>query len=101
MAKQRYELTVDEVNRLIDASRIAVTTPVIYTPTPGQRVHEVKSWADHAYDRVMDVWRELGEKYGFRWETVSPTSESEFVILAEPSPPATGNTARILDSESL
>jgi predicted TIM-barrel fold metal-dependent hydrolase len=29
-------------------------------------------------------WQELGEKYGFKWETVEPTGNGDNYFLAEP-----------------
>jgi hypothetical protein len=83
---KEYQLTEEETRELIEASKHAAATPVIYTPMPGQKPEEVRSWADHARESVMDVWRRLGDKYGFIWDTADDSGKGPSVVLAEPKP---------------
>lgn len=78
-----FTLSEEEWGRLAELSAEAQRTPVIYTPAPGQRPEEVRSWADHARDRVMGFWRELGAKHGFKWDSAVPHDEAARQIRAE------------------
>ena len=84
MAKKEFQLSEEDTKAILDASKRARTTPVIYTPALGQRPDEVRSWADHAYESVMDCWRRLGEKHGFIWDTAEGSGKGISTILAEP-----------------
>jgi len=83
---QMFEIAEDDWGRLVELSKRARNTPVIFTPAPGQKIEEVRSWADYAYDSVEDWWRHMGEKYGFVWDTARPHDEVNRQILADPKP---------------
>jgi len=63
MERQNYRLPDDDYQRLLNAGK-----PVPYLiingmgPTPPQ-------------ERANAVWKDVGEKMGFVWDTVSPSAE--------------------------
>jgi hypothetical protein len=79
-----FEIAQEDWDRLAQLCDRARTTPVIYMPMAGQKIEEVKSWADHAYENVYDWWKHMGQKHGFIWDTARPRDESKRLIEAEP-----------------
>jgi hypothetical protein len=82
--KREFQLSEEDAKALLDASKRARSTPVIYMPMPGQKLEDVRSWADQAYESVMDCWKRMGEKYGFIWDTADDSGKGISVVLAEP-----------------
>ena len=81
--KKTFTIAEDDWNRMIELSKTARSTPVIYMPVAGTPIEKTKSWADHAYDNVNDWWKHMGEKHGFKWDTAGPGDEAKRQITAE------------------
>ena len=86
MKRKEFQIKKKDWDKLLEFSTTARTTPVVYMPLKGQAIHEVKSWADHAYESVYDAWKAVGKEYGFDGSDVIPLDESERKILAYPLP---------------
>lgn len=82
--RKEYQIKQEDWDKLINYSKIAQSTPVIFTPGSGQDVSEVRSWADYAYDDVYSAWKAMGKEYGFDGGDVKPLNEKERKILAYP-----------------
>jgi len=76
--KRIFTLSEEDWKALMDASRVARSTPVIL-------ISGRDASAD-AHRSVMVLWDELGERYGFIPSTVEPGYEPEHQIQAEPVP---------------
>ena len=88
--RKEYQLSEKDWNRLLELSKNAQTTPVIFTPAPGQSIEEVRSWADYAYDDIYSAWKAVGKEYGFDGSDIIPSNENERKILAYPLIPQGG-----------
>lgn len=72
-ARTNYEMTQADLDKLKEACK-----PVPYIVVGGI---EPRS----PYENAMAVWRELGERMGFDYETVEPTGKGERFFSAIPS----------------
>jgi len=82
--RKEYQIKQKDWDKLLKLSTTARRTPVIYTPTSGQAIHEVRSWADYAYDNIYDAWKAVGKEYGFDGSDIKFLNEEERKILAYP-----------------
>lgn len=74
---KEYELTQEDVAAIKEASK-----SVPYLVAGGTEPVS-------PYDRAMAVWRQIGERMGFDYNTVAPVrSKGERFIIAVPLPPA-------------
>lgn len=78
----KYVIEQADWDRLMELSAAAHRTPVIALSVADGIAG--RDFASLAHERVMAHWRELAKKYGFRYETVRPCSESERSVFAEP-----------------
>jgi hypothetical protein len=82
--RKEYQIKQEDWDKLLNFSKIARSTPVIFTPGSGQAIEEVRSWADYAYDDIYSAWKAVGKEYGFDGSDIVPSNESERKILAYP-----------------
>ena len=71
-ARREFEMTEDDLRILLEASK-----PVPYIVFGGV---EPRSPRENAHD----AWRALGERMGFDWETVMPSSGGQSFFSAVP-----------------
>lgn len=74
--KRIFTLSEEDWKELMDVSASARTTPVILVTG--------KDASDAYHKRLMALWDDMGEKYGFIPDTVEPGNESRREIKAEP-----------------
>jgi hypothetical protein len=62
VARKEFEMTGEELEELLDACK---PTPVMYLSGGTPMFKSPQENANY-------VWQRLGEKYGFKWDTVAP-----------------------------
>lgn len=80
MERKQFQIEAQDWEELFRLSREAVETPVI-AMSVGDGLAG-RDFASMARERVMGKWRELGKKYGFDWETVSPVDQDKGIVSA-------------------
>lgn len=70
---KRYEMTVEDLASLREACK---PTPVMFL-SGGTPMFDSQENANRK-------WKQLGEKYGFKWDSVRPSEEGDRVFFAEP-----------------
>ena len=78
MSKRDFEMTVEDLNLLLDASK---PTPVMYL-SGGRRIF------DSPQENANRAWATLGRRMGFDPMTVEPTGKGYRFFRAVPTPPA-------------
>lgn len=79
MKKKVFKMTKAELESLYAAAQ-----------TPGVFLGGPLAGYNPARERSEEIWKSLGDKYGFKWETVAPAGRDQQIFLAEPSDPESG-----------
>ena|SRR5664279_271440 len=74
--KQEFEMTQAEMDHIIDINKRRM---------PVMMIGEV-SFGNEVIEGINDYWQELGDKYGFKWNTVEGSAKGKLFFLAEPKP---------------
>jgi hypothetical protein len=74
--KQEFEMTQEEMDNIIAINKNQMPVMVIGDVVTGNEVRE----------GVNNYWMELGDKYGFKWDTVEGSAKGKLFFLAEPKP---------------
>ena len=72
--KQEFEMTQEEMDNIIAINKNQMPVMVIGDVVTGNEVRE----------RVNNYWMGLGDKYGFKWDTVEGSAKGKLFFLAEP-----------------
>jgi hypothetical protein len=74
--KQESEMTQAEMDDIIAINKRQMPVMMIGETCFGNEVVE----------GINDYWKELGDKYGFKWDTVEGSAKGKLFFLAEPKP---------------
>ena len=74
--KQEFEMTQAEMDNIIAINKRRMPVMMIGDVQCGNEVIQ----------GINDYWKELGDKYGFKWDTVEGSAKGKLFFLAEPKP---------------
>ena len=74
--KQEFKMTQQEMDDIIAINR---------NKMPMLKIGDVITGLD-LQENINEYWKKLGDKYGFEYMTVEPSSRGNLFFLAEPKP---------------
>ena len=75
--EQEFEMTQEEMDHILEINKRG-NNPVMMIGTV--------SLGNEVREGINDYWVTLGNKYGFKWDTVEGSSKGKLFFLAEPKP---------------
>ena len=91
MTKEEFEMTQEEMDNIIAINKNQMPVMVIGDVVTGNEVRE----------RVNNYWMGLGDKYGFKWDTVEGSAKGKLFFLAEPKPKVILKTPEEISMEKI
>ena len=87
--KQEFEMLQEEMDDIIAINKSQMPVMLIGNVTTGMDLQE----------RINAYWEGLGDKYGFKYMTVEPSSKGKLFFLAEPKPIIIPKTAMEIEMD--
>lgn len=78
--RKTFTISEEDWAKLMEMSKTAHSTPVIALSVADGLAG--RDFASMARKRVLNLWKEMGKKYGFDGDTVEPIGESERTVSA-------------------
>jgi hypothetical protein len=75
--KQEFEMQQSEMDFILDINKHNSNTVMMIGGV---------DFSHNLTDAINAYWRELGDKYGFKWDTVEGSARGKLFFLAEPKP---------------
>jgi len=75
--KQEFEMQQSEMDFILDINKHNSNTVMMIGGV---------DFSHNLTDAVNAYWKELGDKYGFKWDTVEGSSKGKLFFLATPKP---------------
>jgi len=89
--KQEFEMLQSEMDFILDINKHNSNTVMMIGGV---------DFSNNLTEAVNAYWKELGDKYGFKWNTVEGSAKGNLFFLAEPKPivvPLTESEKHILE----
>mgnify|MGYP003472905319 CR=1 FL=1 len=75
--KQEFEMLQSEMDFILDINKHNSNTVMMIGGV---------DFSHNLTDAINAYWKELGDKYGFKWDTVEGSAKGKLFFLAEPKP---------------
>jgi len=75
--KQEFEMLQEEMDFILDINKHNSNTVMMIGGV---------DFSHNLSNAINAYWKELGDKYGFKWDTVEGSAKGELFFLAEPKP---------------
>lgn len=75
--KQEFEMQQSEMDFILDINKHNSNTVMMIGGV---------DFSHNLSNAINAYWRELGDKYGFKWDTVEGSAKGKLFFLAEPKP---------------
>ncbi len=75
--KQEFEMLQSEMDFILDINKHNSNTVMMIGGV---------DFSHNLTDAINACWKELGDKYGFKWDTVEGSAKGKLFFLAEPKP---------------